>query len=139
MIREAESRRAVQPFPLHRHSQPNPAFLRGLATLNPLLVRGAIDIWWNDTTAEQIGMGYDGRTALVTKCLSLNDLDSSLLQPGDMAVTTSGIHVMAYLGINRWIGADPVEGKVTIFTVPEATNGWFSCPMNIVRWNKIKG
>lgn len=112
---------------------------KGLFTLNPFLIRGAIGLWWNDTTANGIGKGYDGRTIPVTTCLSLNSLDSALLLPGDMAVTTSGAHVMAYLGNNKWIGADPGEMKVTIFTIPEDKNGWFSCPMNIVRWNKIEG
>ena len=111
----------------------------GLRTLNPFLVRGAIDIWWNDTTADGIGKGYEGRTIHVLNCPSLNSLDPTTLHPGDLAVTSGGIHIMAYLGSNRWIGADPSEGKVTIFTIPDAKNGYFSCPMNIMRWDKIRG
>ena len=117
----------------------NAILKKGILSLNPFLVRGAIDLWWNDTTASEIGRGYDGRTIHVTACSSLNSLDSALLLPGDMAVTTSGTHVMAYLGNNKWVGADPGEMKVTIFTIPEIKNGWFSCPMNIMRWEKIKG
>lgn len=45
---------------------------------------------------------------------------------------------MAYLGGNKWIGADPGEMKVTVFPVPCTTSGWFSEPMNIMRWDKIK-
>jgi len=117
----------------------NALLKEGLFTLNPFLIRGAIDLWWNDTTASEIGRGYDGRTIRVTTCSSLNKLDASSILPGDIAVTASGIHVMAYLGDNKWIGADPGEMKVTIFTIPETKNGWFSSPMNIMRWNKIKG
>lgn len=117
----------------------NTLLKKGLLTLNPFLVRGGIDIWWNDTTASEIGRGYDSRTIHVTTCSSLNKLDPSSILPGDMAVTTSGLHVMAYLGDNKWIGADPGEMKVTIFAIPETKNGWFSTPMNIMRWNKIKG
>lgn len=117
----------------------NTLLKKGILSLNPFLVRGAIDLWWNDTTASEIGRGYGGRTIQVTTCSSLNFLDSSILLPGDLAVTTSGIHVMAYLGNNKWVGADPDEMKVTIFTIPEDKNGWFFSPMNIVRWNKIKG
>lgn len=62
-----------------------------------------------------------------------------MLLPGDMAVTTTSAHVMAYLGSDKWIGADPGEMKVAILTISEHKNGWFSCPMNIVPWNKIKG
>jgi len=112
---------------------------KGVLSLNPFLVRGAIDLWWNDTSAKEIGKGYDGRTSHVTSCLSLKTLDSALLLPGDMAVTKSGVHVMAYLGGDKWIGSDPGEMKVTVFTVSGTRNGWFSCPMNIVRWNNIKG
>ena len=117
----------------------NALLKEGILTMNPFLIRGAFDLWWNDTTASKIGGGYDGRTIHITPCSSLNDLDSALLLPGDMAVTTSGTHVMAYLGNNKWIGADPGEMKVTIFTTPEPKNGWFACPMNIVRWSKING
>jgi hypothetical protein len=69
----------------------------------------------------------------------LNKLDSALLLPGDIAVTTSGVHMMAYLGNNKWIGADPGEKRVAIFTIPETKNVWFFTPMNIMRWNKIHG
>jgi hypothetical protein len=65
------------------------------------------DLSWNDTTASELGKGYDRGTIHVMTCSSLNHLDSTSLLPGDMAVTTSGIHVMAYLGRNKWIGADP--------------------------------
>jgi hypothetical protein len=63
--------------------------------------------------------------------------ENALILPGDMAVTKGGIHVMAYLGNNQWIGADPGAMKVTVFTTPNPTSGWFSCPMNIVRWSML--
>jgi hypothetical protein len=116
----------------------NALLKRGLLTLNPSLIRSAMDLWWNDTTASEIGRGYGGRTIPVTNCSSLNTLAGSLLLPGDMAVTTTGIHVMAYLGNNTWIGADPGEMRVAIFAVPEMKNAWFSSPMNIVRWKMLK-
>lgn len=59
--------------------------------------------------------------------------------PGDLAVTLSGIHVMAYLGDNTWIGADPGEGRVTQFTVPDKKNSYFATPMRIVRWTALEG
>lgn len=117
----------------------NALLKRGIFTLNPFLVRGAFDLWWNRTTASEIGKGYGGRTIHVTDCQSLNDLNPAILQPGDIAVTTSGIHTMAYLGGNKWIGADPGKMKVSVFTVPNQDNGYFCCPMNIMRWKKING
>lgn len=107
---------------------------RGFAEFNPALVRQGALLWWQDTTAHEIGHGYGGRTHFVTSCKTLNILDYSLLQPGDMAVTTSGVHIMAYLGNKRWIAADPEAMNVVTFDIPEMHSGFFAMPMNIVRW-----
>jgi hypothetical protein len=40
--------------------------------------------------------------------------DAQNLRPGDLAVTTSGSHVLAYLDDNRWIEADPDIMRVHI-------------------------
>ncbi|PAW78202.1 MAG: hypothetical protein B9S32_08385 [Verrucomicrobia bacterium Tous-C9LFEB] len=111
---------------------------QGLLRFNPFLVRQGLSLWWNDTTAREMGRGYGGRTRLVATCRSLNEFDHALLQPGDMAVTTSGVHVMAYLGNNQWIAADPSPGKVVTFTIPEKENSYFGTPMNLVRWRILE-
>ena len=108
---------------------------QGIVNFNPALLREANSLYWHDTTASEMGHSYNGRMALIMQCPSLNTLDDSSLQPGDLAVTQSGVHVLAYLGNKTWIAADPIEKKVTIFTVPEKTNDFFSMPMTIVRWN----
>jgi hypothetical protein len=107
---------------------------RGLATLDPALMRESLSLYWHRTTANVIGKGYGGRTFTVTTCPNLNALDYSLLQPGDLAVTSGGDHLMAYLGSLTWIAADPGVGKVTMFTIPEQKNVYFFTPMRIVRW-----
>jgi Ca2+/Na+ antiporter len=107
---------------------------RGFATLNPALVRDSLSLYWHRTTAKVIGEGYAGRTDTVTTCPTLNALDYSLVQRGDLAVTAGGDHVMAYLGNRTWIAADPGVDKVTTFTIPEQRNAYFSTPMRIVRW-----
>ena len=107
---------------------------RGFTTLNPALVRDSLSLYWHRTTAKVIGEGYAGRTDTVTTCPTLNALDYSLVQPGDLAVTAGGDHVMAYLGNRTWIAADPGVNKVTTFTIPEQRNAYFSTPMRIVRW-----
>lgn len=111
---------------------------QGLLHLNPFLVRQGLSLWWHDTTAREIGRGYVGRTHIVTNCRSLNELDHSLLRPGDMAVTTSGVHVMGYIGNKTWIAADPDAEKVVTFTIPEKDNAYFLSPMNIVRWRILE-
>lgn len=110
----------------------------GIRTLNPYWVRQGFSIWWSDATAEMLGEGTGGRTREITTCKTLNELDPAQLQPGDLAVTLSGIHVMAYLGDNVWIGADPGEQRVAQFTVPEKKNGYFATPMRIVRWTALE-
>jgi len=112
---------------------------RGLLTLNPNLLRESIWIYWHRTTAKVLGEGDHGKTYTVAKCPSLNELDYSLLLPGDLAVTASGAHVMAYLGNKTWIAADPTEGRVTKFTIPEPKNAYFFAPMTIVRWKILAG
>jgi hypothetical protein len=107
---------------------------RGMSSLDPALLRNSFSLYWQRTTAMVIGQGFSGRTVPVTTCSSLNALDYSLVQPGDMAVTALGDHVMAYLGNRTWIAADPEVGKVTTFTIPEPKNAYFFTPMRIVRW-----
>ncbi len=106
----------------------------GFRTLNPYWIRQGISLWWHDTTAQILGAGYGGRTREVTMCRKLNDLDHSILLPGDLAVSPSGIHVMAYLGNQTWIEADPTEGKVLKFTIPNEKNDYGASPMRIMRW-----
>lgn len=112
----------------------NALVARGLSTLNPVLVREGIWVYWHRTTAKVLGEGDLARTYTVTTCPSLNALDYSSLMPGDLAVTASGNHVMAYLGNQTWIAADPGAGKVTTFVIPEQKNGYFFTKMRIVRW-----
>ena len=132
-----ESHRGIDCSGLVRRSWQNALLKEGVFTINPALVRAAVDLWWNDTTAEQIGQGYGGRVSPVTTCPSINALDHSLLQPGDMAVTASGGHILGYLGNNQWIEADPLDLKVLILSAPDKTNAWFTTPMTIVRWRPL--
>jgi hypothetical protein len=111
--------------------------MRGMTSLDPALLRDSLSLYWHRTTAKVIGEGFGGRTVPVTICTSLNALDYSLVQPGDMAVTAGGDHVMAYLGDRTWIAADPGVGKVATFTIPEQKNGYFFTPMRIVRWKLL--
>jgi hypothetical protein len=105
----------------------------GLVNLDGGLLRAAPDLWWHDTSAEALGEGYRGYTVPVTKAKSLNDLDHSLVRPGDLAVTGGGTHILAYLGDKQWIQADPTEGKVIVETAP-SKNGWFKGAIQVVRW-----
>jgi hypothetical protein len=111
----------------------------GLLNVNPAFLRESAWMFWRRTTAKVLGEGDAGRTFVIIEGRTLNDLDYTLLMPGDLAVTMSGDHVLAYLGEKTWIAADPTEHKVTRFTIPERTNFYFSTPMRIVRWKILDG
>ena len=110
---------------------------QAVAGFDPSLLRRSLSLYWHRTTAKVIGEGFAGRTVQVTTCPTLNTLDYSLVQPGDMAVTSGGDHVMAYLGDRTWIAADPGAGKVKTFTIPEKNDAYFFTPMLIVRWKVL--
>ncbi len=110
---------------------------QGISTLNPSLVRQGVFLWWNDTTARDMGMGGD-QTAFLFETGSINSLDHSTLRPGDMAVTKSGVHILGYLGNQTWIEADPGAGKVLIAQAPSETNLWLKGPVKIIRWDILQ-
>jgi cell wall-associated NlpC family hydrolase len=107
---------------------------RAIRTFDPGLVRRAFSLWWHDTTASALGQEHDGLTVHLLDTLGINQLDHTKVLPGDLAVTRSGVHIMAYLGDGHWIEADPGAGRVITVRVPENDNAWFSTPMHIVRW-----
>jgi len=132
-----ESPKGIDCSGLIRRGMIDALFLRGIRNADPGLVRYAIWVWWNDCTAADFGSGR-GLTSHCLSVASINRLDHSRVLPGDLAVTTSGAHIMAYLGSNLWIEADPAAGKVIIEMAGSSQNGWFFSPMNIVRWDILK-
>lgn len=131
-----ESPRGIDCSGLIRRGMVDGMFFRGLRTFDPGLVRWSISLWWHDCTARALGEGH-GMTAPVLDTPSVNAVDYSKLLPGDLAVTRDGVHVMAYLGGNRWIEADPGVGHVITVNVP-SDNVWFGVPMKIVRWQILQ-
>lgn len=112
-------------------------FLEGLRTFNPWLVRKSVYVWWHDCTAKSLGEEYMQFTRRIfARAKSINDLDASKLKPGDIAVTSNGVHVLAYLGNGVWIEADPAEEKVVQVKMP-SDNPWLRTPVQIVRWRVL--
>jgi hypothetical protein len=111
---------------------------QGLVTLNPRLVRYSLSLWWHDSTAEALGKEYRHQTRHRLTAGSINILDQNEALPGDIAVTASGIHVLACLGGGEWIEADPHLAKVVIVKVPTVKNPWFDQPVNIMRWTVLE-
>ncbi len=133
-----ETTRGIDCSGLVRRGLIDALFRRGLRNLDAGLVRQAIGLWWHDCTANALGEQHRRLTVHVLDTPSINALDHSKVLPGDLAVTTGGIHVMAYLGSNRWIEADPGAGRVITVSAPSHDNSWFHSPMNIVRWSILQ-
>jgi hypothetical protein len=65
-------------------------------------------------------------------------MDYSGLLPGDLAVTASGVHILAYLGGDMWIQAEPGIGAVAILNGRHDVNGWFQQPVTTHRWSVLR-
>jgi cell wall-associated NlpC family hydrolase len=108
---------------------------QGFATLNPALIRRGLEMWWFDAGADALLREYRGYTDRLFAAVSINELDHNQIQPGDLAATSDGEHILAYLGDRRWIEADPNLQKVVIESVPTA-NIWFHTSVEILRWRQ---
>jgi hypothetical protein len=86
----------------------------GISSTDPALLRAAFTLWWRDTNALQLGKGGRGLTLPIGDGLPMPMRSAPNLRPGDLAVTTSGSHVLAALDDHRWIEADPDVGRVHI-------------------------
>ena len=111
-------------------------FLRGLCTLDGGLIRQGLRLWWQDCSAKDLADARKQLTVPVAKAASLNGLDPNLILPGDLAVTSGGVHVLAYLGNQVWIEADPGR-RVMKLTVP-SSNPWTQMRVEIVRWRMLQ-
>jgi hypothetical protein len=93
---------------------------RGFASLDSEMLRSAFTLWWRDTNAIQLGKGANGLTLPIRDGSSMPMRAAQDVRPGDLAVTTSGSHVLAYLGNHRWIEADPDVARVQIVDLNES-------------------
>ena len=129
-----ESPKGIDCSGLVRRGLVDALFLRGFCTLHPALVRDAFWLWWHDTTADGLGHASGVFTVRLFDAPSINQLDHSKLEPGDLAVTQGGAHVLAYLGEKHWIEAEPEAQRVINVTSPRQDQVWFTIPVHLVRW-----
>jgi hypothetical protein len=113
------------------------SFHESIRTMNPKLTRLALSLWWHDASAEALGHEYRQQTKHELTAVNLNELEPNQIMPGDLAVTVSGVHIMAYLGDSKWIEADPDLSRVVIVQVPERHNPWFQETFNLLRWRAL--
>lgn len=109
-----ENQRGVDCSGLVRAAMVRALVDRGLASLDSAMLRSAFTLWWRDTNAIQLGKGASGLTLPIRDGSPVTMRAAQDVRPGDLAVTASGSHVLAYLGNQRWIEADPDVARVQI-------------------------
>lgn len=108
----------------------------GMASGDGDLLRSAASLWWHDATARALRDQHRGATRLLFEAPSINAVPVDRLEPGDFAVTSNGVHVLAYVGDGRWIQADPGAGAVVTVETPSA-DPWFGVPVHVMRWEAL--
>lgn len=107
----------------------------GIKTCNPKLLRRAFFVWWYDCAADALGEEYKNMTKKVRDAGSIAELED-IQQPGDLIVgLPDGFHVLAYLGNDQWIEADPTPGKVITISTSQKSEQWAGVLVRLVRWN----
>lgn len=129
-----ESSRGIDCSGLPRRALRDALLSYGVTHAHGGALRLFLQQWWFDTSARAMGQGYRGQTLPVNVSGQIRTLDTSSLQPGDLAVTQDGVHVLAYKGNDEWIQADPGIGEVAVLNSKSDDNGWFRVPVTIHRW-----
>lgn len=111
-----ENGRGVDCSGLIRAAMFDACIAEGIRTANPGLLRHALWLWWNDASAHELSLGYDGQVIALAPPMPLKQAESQML-PGDFATWPDGVHVIAKLHKGDWIEADPESNHVQIFTV----------------------
>ncbi|QJE95636.1 NlpC/P60 family protein [Luteolibacter luteus] len=97
-----------------------------------------LEQWWFDTSARAMQESYRGFTKAIGVAGRMTDLDLAKIQPGDLAVTGDGRHVMIYLDKGEWIQADPGPGQVIVATPGRDDNAWFNSYVSLHRWTSLE-
>ncbi|MDB6065603.1 MAG: cell wall-associated hydrolase, invasion-associated protein [Pedosphaera sp.] len=111
-------------------------YKEGFSSINPRLVRRSLSMWWHDCSAKALGEEYRGQTRRLFRAESINEIQESKMLPGDIVVTASGVHTLAYIGDQTWIEADPGEKRVIRVRVP-SDSPWFKEPVSVLRWTQF--
>lgn len=122
---------------LPRRALQNALFQYGLRRLDGGALRASAMHWWFDASALALSQGYREYAMPVGVRGKLRELDYSALQPGDFAVTTSGVHMLAFLGGEDWIQADPEPMKVVADNGRTTPSGWFDQEVATYRWREL--
>ena len=97
----------------------------------------ALENWWFDASAAALAAGYRNYLIPLAKAGTVAEVSRNDLTPGDLAITADGVHVMVFLGGDRWISAAPGRGKVVIERAATSKNPWFEVKARFYRWTLL--
>jgi len=132
-----ESSRGIDCSGLPRRAFRDALLAYGIKHFNGRANRAYIEQWWFDASAKALSEGYRNYTSPIGTNGTIQEMDYASLVPGDLAVTTSGVHILAYAGDGHWIQADPGIGAVATLDGRTDDNGWFDTPVTTHRWQLL--
>jgi cell wall-associated NlpC family hydrolase len=132
-----ESSRGIDCSGLPRRAFRDALLAYGIKHFNGRAFRAYIEQWWFDASAKALGEGYRSYTSPIGTSGTIQKMDYASLVSGDLAVTTSGVHILAYAGDGQWIQADPGIGAVATLDGRTDDNGWFGTPVTTHRWQLL--
>ena len=111
--------------------------LEAIDTRNAKLLRQSLENWFFDASALALQSGYKNYAIPLKYSSTIQDADTSFLEPGDLAITDNGNHVIVYIGGNNWIQADPINQIVHTKNGQSDTNFWFDKKVSFYRWSLL--
>jgi len=132
-----ESPRGIDCSGLPRKALRDALFTYGIRHLNRQAIREYFKHAWYDASAKALGDGYQDYTVSLETTGTILHMSYDHLQPGDLAVTDGGDHILVYAGDGQWIQADPGIGYVTTLHGRRDPNVWFEIPVTTHRWQLL--
>lgn len=129
-----ENARGIDCSGLVRAAMMEALAIDGFREMNPRALRSAAFLWWQDSNAIDLGKGVGGMILPIDSDDYRKLSQHSNLLPGDLAVTESGSHVIAFLGGERWIEAEPNVGGTHIFDLKGRFADIADEGVRFVRW-----
>lgn len=132
-----ESSRGIDCSGLPRRALRDALLAYGFKHFNGDAFRQYVEHWWYDASAKALSEGYRNYTSPLDVAGTIQEMNYDTLVPGDLAVTTNGVHILAYVGNEQWIQADPSIGKVATLNGRKDDNTWFRVPVRTYRWQVL--
>jgi hypothetical protein len=98
--------------------------------LSQYRIGSAFQIWFIDCPAKHLSTKYSNILREYKKAVLIKNVTNLNIPLGTLAVTTTGNHVLAYVGNNSWAQASPDDMKVTIKNYSE-NDPWFLKKVNM--------